>query len=116
MDCIGSGPTILAAFLASLVESLEALAIILAVGAVRGWRGALAGTAGALLVLLATITLLGRALNTVPLALIQMLVGGLLLLFGMRWLRKALLRSAVVMSRHRIESALGHALRRPGPR
>jgi Ca2+/H+ antiporter, TMEM165/GDT1 family len=100
LDWIGSGPVMLAAFLASLVECLEALAIILAVGTVRGWRGALAGTAGALLLLLVAVTLLGRALYTVSLALIQILVGGLLLLFGMRWLRKAVLRSAGVISRH----------------
>jgi Ca2+/H+ antiporter, TMEM165/GDT1 family len=91
------GPVVIAAFLASLVEAVEALTIILAVATVRGWRpaafGALAG-----LILLALIVLgLGPILDDVPLRLLQLAIGILLLLFGMRWLRKAILRAAGVI-------------------
>lgn len=57
----------LAAFLASLVECVEALTVVLAVGAVRGWRSALAGSASGLLVLLLLVVALGRALTHIPL-------------------------------------------------
>ena len=95
-----AGPTILAAFLASLVEFVEAMTIILAVGAVRGWRGALGGTALALAMLLAMIVLFGPALTHIPRDLVQLGVGTLTLLFGMRWLRKAILRAAGVIALH----------------
>jgi uncharacterized membrane protein len=92
-----AGPTILAAFLASLVEFVEALTVVLAVGAVRGWRGALGGTGAALLVLAALVLAAGPGLRRIPLALLQVGIGALLLLFGMRWLRKAILRAAGVI-------------------
>jgi len=94
------GPTVAAAFLASLVEFVEALTVVLAVGVVRGWRGALSGSGAALLVLLAMIAVLGPALTRIPLDLVQLFVGALLLLFGMRWLRKAILRAAGVIALH----------------
>ena len=90
-------PSMLAAFLASLVECVEALTVVLAVGSVRGprgWRSALAGVAVALTVLLVIVTVLGRALTQIPLHLLQGVVGTLLLLFGLRWLRKAVLRAS----------------------
>src|SRR4030088_190127 len=95
-----AAPAISAAFLSSLVEAVEALTIVLAVATVRGWRpagfGALAG-----LPLLAIIVLaLGPLLDRVPLHLLQLVIGVLLLLFGMRWLRKAILRSAGVLPLH----------------
>src|SRR5262249_52998910 len=95
-----AAPAISAAFLSSLVEAVEALTIVLAVGTVRGWRpaglGALVG-----LVLLALIVLaLGPLLDRVPLHLLQLTIGVLLLLFGMRWLRKAILRAAGVIPLH----------------
>src|SRR6266851_789091 len=89
-----AGPSVLAAFLASLVEFVEALTVVLAVGTVRGWRPALAGTGLGLLVLVALVLALGPALARIPLDLVQLVVGLLLLLFGMRWLRKAILRAA----------------------
>lgn len=95
-----AGPSALAAFLASLVEFVEALTVILAVGSVRGWRGALSGAAVALAVLLAIIVVLGAALTRIPLDLIQLVVGALLLMFGLRWLRKAILRAAGVIPLH----------------
>jgi Ca2+/H+ antiporter, TMEM165/GDT1 family len=88
------GTSITASFLASLVECVEALTVVLAVGSVRGWRSALAGTATAIAVLLFIIAALGTALTHIPLPIIQLVVGTLLLLFGLRWLRKAILRSA----------------------
>lgn len=95
-----AGPTILAAFLASLVEFVEALTVVLAVGSVRGWRSALTGSAVAVAVLLALIAVLGPALTRIPLDAIQFVVGALLLLFGLRWLRKAILRAAGVLPLH----------------
>lgn len=95
-----AAPSIIAAFLASLVEFVEALTVVLAVGVVRGWRGALTGSGAALLVLLAIIALLGPALTRIPLEMVQLFVGALLLLFGMRWLRKAVLRAAGVIALH----------------
>jgi uncharacterized membrane protein len=109
-------PTVIAAFLASSVEFVEALTVILAVGSVRGWRDALAGTGSALLLLLLIVAVLGSALTRVPLDVIQLVVGTLLLLFGMRWLRKAILRSAGIIPLHdeaaayakQIQSMRGH--------
>lgn len=100
IDWTHAGATLLASFLASLVECVEALTVVLAVGVTRGWRSALAGSASAVLVLLLIVALLGPALTRVPLGDIQLLVGALLLLFGMRWLRKAILRAAGVLALH----------------
>ena len=93
-------PAVTAAFLASIVEFVEALTVILAVGSVRGWRGALSGAGAALALLLAMVAIFGPALALVPLNLVQLFVGTLLLLFGMRWLRKAILRAAGVLALH----------------
>jgi uncharacterized membrane protein len=90
----GAGPIALASFLASLVECVEALTVVLAVGAVRGWRWPLAGTGSALAVLAAITLVFWPVLALVPLPLLRLGVGTLLLLFGLRWLRKAILRAA----------------------
>jgi uncharacterized membrane protein len=92
--------TIASAFLASSVEAVEALTVVLAVGVVRGWRSALLGTAGALGVLATLVAVFGLTLASIPLAPLQVVVGTLLLLFGIRWLRKAMLRSAGVIDLH----------------
>lgn len=94
------GPVILASFLASLVECVEALTVVLAVGATRGWRNALCGAGSALALLAIAVPLFGPALARVPLNAIQIIVGLLLLLFGLRWLRKAILRAAGVIPLH----------------
>ena len=91
-------PAVLAAFLASLVEVVEAFTIVLAVAAMRGWRPALRGAAAGLALLLALVVVFGPALQLVPLYLLQLVIGVLLLLFGLRWLRKAILRSAGVIA------------------
>ncbi len=98
-------PTVLASFMASMVEFVEALTIVLAVGVVRGWRSALLGTAAALAVLVALVGLLGPSLARIPLPLVQGVVGTLLLMFGLRWLRKAVMRSAGVLALHDEEQA-----------
>ena len=100
MTWIALGPTAGAAFLASLVECVEAATIILAVGTVRGWRSAIVGTALGLTALLAIVLFLGPALSQLPEHLLQLIVGVLMLLFGMRWLRKAILRSAGAIPLH----------------
>ncbi len=95
-----TGPTVLASFAASLVEFVEALTVVLAVGAVRGWRWALIGTAAALSVLTVLVGAFGQSLAHIPLAVVQLVVGTLLLMFGFRWLRKAILRYAGAIALH----------------
>lgn len=85
----------LTSFLASAVEAVEALTIVLAVGITRGWRTSLTGVALALLALAVVVAALGPALvRYVPIDALRVLVGGLLLIFGLQWLRKAILRSS----------------------
>lgn len=100
MNWFELAPTVSAAFLASLVECVEAATILLAVGVVRGWRPALAGLAVGLLALAALVLALGPALARLPEQALQLFVGLLLLLFGMRWLRKAMLRGAGIIPLH----------------
>jgi uncharacterized membrane protein len=91
---------VLASFLASLVEFVEALTIVLAVGIVRGWRSALFGAAAGVVVLAALVLALGTSLAALPLPILQLVIGALLLMFGLRWLRKAVLRQAGVLPLH----------------
>ena len=90
-----------AAFLGSAVESTEALTIVLAVGLTRGWRAPLLGTLGALVALAVLVVFFGQFIVTrIPDSALKLLVGTLLLLFGLRWLHKAVLRSAGVVDKH----------------
>ena len=84
---------VLGAFLASAVEMVEALTIVLGVGIVRGWRSTLIGVAAAAIVLAALVAALGPALRLVPIDTLRLVVGALLLAFGLQWLRKAILRA-----------------------
>jgi uncharacterized membrane protein len=84
---------VLTAFLASAVEAVEALTVVLATGVTRGWRSTLVGAGAALLVLAALIAVLGPALAYVPIDTLRLVVGALLLIFGLQWLRKAILRA-----------------------
>ncbi|MGA7329771.1 MAG: hypothetical protein WBX25_36140 [Rhodomicrobium sp.] len=95
-----NAPVLAAAFSASLVEAVEALTIVLAVMAVRGPRPALGGAAAGLACLMLIVLIFGPALNQVPIRALQLGVGVLLLLFGMRWLRKAILRAAGIIPLH----------------
>ncbi|MBI3522839.1 MAG: hypothetical protein HY071_07005 [Chloroflexi bacterium] len=89
------------AFIASAVEFVEATTIVLAVGVTRGWRAPLLGTLAAAVALAVIIALLGVTLvNVVPEHALKMFVGSLLLLFGLRWLRKAILRFAGIIALH----------------
>jgi uncharacterized membrane protein len=90
----------LGAFLASAVETVEALTIVLGVGVVRGWRSTLIGVGAALLVLAALIAVLGPALGRIPIGGLRLVVGALLLVFGLQWLRKAILRSSGYKALH----------------
>jgi Ca2+/H+ antiporter, TMEM165/GDT1 family len=90
-----------ATFVAAFVEFVEALTIVLAMGLTRGWRSALAGTVAAAVALTAFTAVVGYALATwLPRSALQFVVGVLLLIFGLQWLRKAILRSAGLKARH----------------
>jgi len=90
-----------AVLLASIVEMVEALTIVLAMGMTRSWRSTLLGTGAALVALAAFTAVAGYALATwLPEAALQLVIGGLLLIFGLQWLRKAILRSSGLKAMH----------------
>jgi uncharacterized membrane protein len=89
-----------AATLACVVEMVEALTIVLAVGVTRGWRSALVGTGTALAGLAIVVAALGPALSALPISGLRLFVGGLLLVFGLQWLRKAILRASGYKALH----------------
>lgn len=91
---------VLSVFLACAVESVEALTIILAVGVTRGWRSAVQGVLAGLVLLAIVVALIGPALAAVSLSALRLLVGGLLLVFGLGWLRKAILRASGIKALH----------------
>jgi len=90
----------LSVFAACAVEAVEALTIVLAVGATRSWSSAMGGVGAATLALAAVVAALGPALTALPIGALRVVVGGLLLVFGLQWLRKAILRAAGVKARH----------------
>jgi uncharacterized membrane protein len=96
---------ILGSFLACAVEMVEALTIVLGVGIVRGWRSTLIGVGAATVVLGALVAALGPALTVVPIETLRLIVGALLLAFGLQWLRKAILRSSGYMALHDEDAA-----------
>jgi uncharacterized membrane protein len=85
---------VVSSFLASAVEGVEALTIVLAAGVTRGWRSALIGVGVALVVLAVVAAILGPALTLIPIDALRLVVGALLLVFGLQWLRKAILRAS----------------------
>ena len=93
------------AFLASAVEMVEALTIVLGVGVVRGWRSTLIGVAAAGAVLAVLVAALGPALAAIPIVTLRFVVGALLLAFGLQWLRKAILRSSGYKDLHDEDAA-----------
>jgi uncharacterized membrane protein len=91
---------VLAVFVACVVESVEALTIVLAVGVTRGWHATMRGVAAGLLALAVIVAALGPALTVIPINALRLVVGGLLLIFGLGWLRKAILRAAGYKALH----------------
>ncbi|MFI5004064.1 MAG: COG4280 domain-containing protein [Solirubrobacterales bacterium] len=120
-----SGPELglaVSVFLACTVEAVEALTIVLAVGTTRSWSSALAGVGAASVALAAVVAALGPALTRLPIDVLRVAVGGLLLIFGLRWLRKAILRAAGLKALHderaafreEVEAARAAGARHPG--
>src|SRR5581483_5825268 len=97
---VTTGFLIASAFLASAVEFVEALTIVLAAGVTRGWRSALAGLGAATVALAAIVAALGPALTLIPIDALRLVVGALLLAFGLQWLRKAILRASGYKALH----------------
>jgi uncharacterized membrane protein len=98
-----SGPQLslaISVFLACAVEAVEAFTIVLAVGSTRKWSSALLGVGAATVVLGVLIAALGPALTVLPVGVLRLLVGGLLLVFGLQWLRKAILRAGGAKALH----------------
>jgi uncharacterized membrane protein len=91
---------VLSVFLACVVEAVEALTIVVAAGSVRDWRSALTGVGAGLVVLAAVVAALGPALTAVPINGLRLVVGGLLLIFGLQWLRNAILRASGFKALH----------------
>ena len=90
----------LTVFLACAVEAVEATTVVLAIGTARHWRSALTGCAAAVLLLAAIVAVLGPAITTLPINALRLVVGGVLLVFGLQWLRKAVLRAGGVKALH----------------
>ena len=97
-------------FLACTVEAVEALTIVLAVGSTRRWRSSFAGVGTAIVVLAAVTAALGPALTALPINALRVVVGALLLIFGLQWLRKAILRAAGLKALHDEQAAYEHEL------
>jgi uncharacterized membrane protein len=97
---MSSGALFVAVFLACAVEAVEALTIVLAAGTSRDWRSALTGVAAGVTLLVLLVASLGPALTLLPLDWLRLFVGGLLLIFGLQWLRKAMLRASGLKARH----------------
>ena len=97
---MGTGALFIAVFLACAVEAVEATTIVLAAGTARDWRSAVTGMAAALAALAVVVAVLGPAVSEVPLRGLRLFVGALLLIFGLQWLRKAILRASGYKARH----------------
>ena len=103
---------VLGAALASGVEMVEATTIVLALGMSRGWRAPLLGTAASLGVLAVLTAALGPALERIPIDSLRLVIGTLVLLFGLQWLRKAILRGAGRLPKHDEDAAFAEELGR----
>jgi len=97
---MGSGALFVAVFLACFVEAVEALTIVLAAGTSRDWRSAITGVLSGVAVLAVVVAALGPSLTLIPLSALRLVVGGLLLIFGLQWLRKAILRASGLKALH----------------
>ena len=97
---MSGGALFLAVFLACVVEAVEALTIVLAAGTGRDWRSAITGVVAGVGVLGLIVAVLGPAVTAIPLGGLRLIVGGLLLIFGLQWLRKAILRASGLKALH----------------
>jgi uncharacterized membrane protein len=97
---MGTGALFVAVFLACLVEAVEATTIVLAAGTTREWRSTFLGVGSALVALAVIVAALGPAVSAIPLTALRLLVGGLLLVFGLQWLRKSILRASGYKALH----------------
>lgn len=97
---MSSGALFLAVFLACVVEAVEALTIVLAAGTGCNWRSAISGVVSGIIVLAVVVAVLGPALTLMPLRVLRLVVGGLLVIFGLQWLRKAILRASGLKALH----------------
>ena len=97
---MNAGALFVAVFLACAVEAVEATTIVLAAGTTRDWRSAVRGVLTALAVLAVTVAVLGPAVSMLPLRGLRLVIGGLLLVFGLQWLRKAVLRASGYKALH----------------
>src|SRR6476659_5631290 len=97
---MSAGALFLAVFLACVVEAVEALTIVLAAGTSRDWRSAITGVVAGVIVLALVVGVLGQAVTAIPLGGLRLVVGGLLLIFGLQWLRKAILRASGLKALH----------------
>jgi uncharacterized membrane protein len=100
----------LAVFLASAVEAVEAVTIVLATGLTRGWRSSWLGVGSAFAALGAIVAALGPALTALPIDALRLVVGGLLLVFGLQWLRKAILRASGFVPLHDEEATFAEGV------
>ncbi len=100
MTGTGGWALVVSTFLASAVETVEAVTIVLAVGVTRGWRSAVLGVVAALAVLALLVAVIGPGLVAIPIDTLRLVVGGLLLVFGLQWLRKAILRASGLKAIH----------------
>jgi uncharacterized membrane protein len=91
---MGAGALFVAVFLACCVEAVEATTIVLAAGTARDWRSAMTGMSAALVLLVVLVAALGPAVSALPLRELRLVVGALLLIFGLQWVRKAILRAS----------------------
>jgi uncharacterized membrane protein len=107
---MSSGALFIAVFLACMVEAVEALTIVLAAGTSRDWRSAISGVIAGVAVLALIVAALGPAVTAIPLGGLRLVVGGLLLIFGLQWLRKAILRAGGLKARHDEEAIFASEL------
>jgi uncharacterized membrane protein len=107
---MSSGALFVAVFLACMVEAVEALTIVLAAGTSRDWRSAIAGVIAGVMVLALIVAALGPAVTAIPLGGLRLVVGGLLLIFGLQWLRKAILRAGGLKALHDEEAIFASEL------
>jgi uncharacterized membrane protein len=94
MSLTGALPILVTTFLASVVEAIEMVTIVVGVGAARGWRSTLIGAGAGAAVLAVVVTALGLALRSIPIGPLRLVIGSLLLVFGLQWLRKGVMRVA----------------------